>query len=75
MPHNTNPLSVCRFPGVVFSLDQIIVFQRILDMSLLRGQIELLMLPCMAFMCLRIPVLRTPTHIYFWLFAMFEANI
>jgi hypothetical protein len=53
--------------ALFFSLDQIIVFQRVLDMSLLRGQVELLMLPCMALICLCIPVLRTPTHL--WLFA------
>jgi hypothetical protein len=65
--HHTSPYQslfrYAAFLALFFSLDQIIVFQRILNMNLLRGQIELLMLPCMALMCLRIPVLRTLPHV------------
>ena len=65
MPRNTNPsFGMLLSWRCFFLFDQIIVFQRILDMSLLRGQIELLMLSGMAVMCLCIPVLRTPIHIY-----------
>ncbi|NIM96731.1 MAG: hypothetical protein GTO24_01210 [candidate division Zixibacteria bacterium] len=49
--------------ALFFSLDQIIVFQRVVDMSLLRGTIENLMFPCMAAVCMSIPTLRTRSNI------------
>jgi hypothetical protein len=40
-------------------LDQIIVFERVIDKNLMRGQLATLMFPCMAAACLAIPTLRT----------------
>jgi hypothetical protein len=57
-----------RFVGVAllalfFALDQIIVFQRVVDMSLLRGEVERLMFPCLAAVCLSISPLRTRRNV------------
>ncbi len=49
--------------SLFFSLDQIIVFQRILDKELIRGHIEMLMLPSLAVVCLMIPSLRTRANL------------
>ncbi len=43
----------------IFSLDQIIVFERVIDKSLIVGTTAALMFPCMAAACLAIPTLRT----------------
>jgi hypothetical protein len=49
--------------ALFFSLDQIIVFQRALDIHAVRGEIEKLIMPCMAAACLSIPILRTRRNI------------
>jgi hypothetical protein len=51
------------FLALFFSLDQIIVFQRVLDKNLMRGDVENVMFPCLAVVCLGIPTLRTRSHI------------
>lgn len=45
--------------ALFFSLDQIIVFERVIDKDLIRGDLAILMFPCMAAACLAIPILRT----------------
>jgi hypothetical protein len=42
-----------------FSLDQIIVFQRLIDKNLIQGALGNWMLPCLAVACMAIPTLRT----------------
>lgn len=42
-----------------FALDQIIVFQRVVDMQLIRGRVEVLAFPLLAVLCLAVPALRT----------------
>jgi hypothetical protein len=49
-------LSFCL---IFFALDQMIVFQRVMDRHLLRGETAMLMFPCMAAACLSIRTLRT----------------
>jgi len=49
--------------ALFFSLDQMIVFQRVEDLSLLRGEVENFMFPCMAAICMWIPTLRTRSNI------------
>jgi hypothetical protein len=44
--------------ALFFSLDQIIVFERAIDKSLVRGELAALMFPCLAAACLAIPTLR-----------------
>jgi len=51
------------FMALFFSLDQIVLFQRIMDKNLIRGEVEVLMLPCMAAACMCIPTLRTRSNI------------
>ena len=51
------------FMALFFSLDQIVLFQRVMDKNLIRGEVEVLMLPCMAAACMCIPTLRTRTNI------------
>ena len=46
-----------------FAFDQIIVFQRVADMSVIRGEVERLMFPCLAAVCLSIPPLRTRLNV------------
>jgi hypothetical protein len=45
--------------ALFFSLDQIIVFQRVVNLELTRGEVEKLMIWCLAAACLTIPLLRT----------------
>jgi hypothetical protein len=45
--------------AIVFALDQMIVFQRVMDQHLLRGEIGMLMFPCMMTVCMSIGTLRT----------------
>jgi hypothetical protein len=49
--------------ALFFSLDQTIVFQRVVDVRLIRGGIENFMFPCMAAVCMWIPTLRTRFNI------------
>jgi hypothetical protein len=49
--------------ALFFSLDQIIVFERIIDKNLIRGDLAVLMFPCMAAACLAIPTLRTRSNL------------
>jgi hypothetical protein len=49
--------------ALFFSLDQIILFQRVMDKDLIRGQVGSLMFPCMAALCLAIPILRTRANL------------
>jgi hypothetical protein len=49
--------------ALFFSLDQIILFQRVMDKDLIRGQVGSLMFPCMAALCLAIPSLRTRANL------------
>jgi hypothetical protein len=51
------------FLALVFSLDQIIVFQRLIDKNLIRGTLGNWMLPCLAVACMAIPTLRTRPNI------------
>jgi hypothetical protein len=51
------------FLALFFSLDQIIVFERIIDKNLIRGDLAVLMFPCMAAVCLAIPTLRTRSNL------------
>jgi hypothetical protein len=46
-----------------FAFDQIIVFQRVTDMNVIRGEVERLMFPCLAAVCLSIPPLRTRLNV------------
>jgi hypothetical protein len=46
-----------------FSLDQIIIFQRLVDKNLIQGTLENWMLPCLAVACMAIPTLRTHPNI------------
>ena len=50
--------------ALFFSLDQIIVFQRVLDINAVRGEIEKLMIFCMAAACLSIPILRSRRNLF-----------
>jgi hypothetical protein len=50
---------VASFLALVFSLDQILVFERVIDKSLIFGEMAAFMFPCMAAACLGIPTLRT----------------
>jgi hypothetical protein len=45
--------------ALFFSLDQIIVFERIIDKNLVLGNLSSLMFPCLAAACLAIPTVRT----------------
>jgi hypothetical protein len=45
--------------ALFFALDQMIVFQRVTDMSIVRGDIEKIMFPCLAATLMSIPILRT----------------
>jgi hypothetical protein len=47
----------------IFSLDQILLFERVLDKDLIRGAAGSLMLPWMAALCLAIPILRTRANV------------
>jgi hypothetical protein len=49
--------------ALFFSLDQIVVFERAIDKSLVRGDLAALMFPCMAAACLAIPTLRTRSNL------------
>jgi hypothetical protein len=49
--------------ALFFSLDQIILFQRGMDKDLIRGDVGSLMFPCMAALCLAIPILRTRANL------------
>jgi hypothetical protein len=44
-------------------LDQIIIFQRLVDKNLIQGTLENWMLPCLAVACMAIPTLRTRPNI------------
>jgi hypothetical protein len=46
-----------------FSMDQIIVFQRVIDKNLVRGEVENLIFPSIAALCMLIPILRTRSNI------------
>jgi hypothetical protein len=46
-----------------FALDEIIIFQRVVDKNLLHGSVGNWMFPCMAAVCLAIPTLRTRANI------------
>jgi hypothetical protein len=48
--------------ALFFALDQILVFQRVIDKNLTHGSIGNLMLPCMAAVCMTIPILRTRSN-------------
>jgi hypothetical protein len=48
--------------ALFFSLDQIIVFERVIDKGLTHGALAILMFPSLAAACLAIPSLRTPTN-------------
>ena len=54
---------LASFISLFFSLDQIIIFQRVIDKNLIRGEIEYLMFPCIAAVCISIPILRTRFNI------------
>jgi hypothetical protein len=54
-----NGFRLISFLAIFFALDQMIVFQRVMDRHLLRGEIAILMFPCMAAACLSIRTLRT----------------
>jgi hypothetical protein len=45
-----------------FALDQIIVFERVIDRHLSHGMLGTLMFPCMAAACMAIPTLRTRSN-------------
>jgi hypothetical protein len=49
--------------ALFFSLDQIIVFQRVIDKNLIQGTLGNWMLPCLATACLAISTLRTRPNI------------
>jgi hypothetical protein len=55
-------LLFASFMALFFSLDQIILFQRVTDKNLIRGDVEVLMFPCMAAACIWIPPLRTRSN-------------
>jgi hypothetical protein len=46
-----------------FSLDQIIIFQRLVDKNLIQGTLENWMFPCLAVACMAIPTLGTRPNI------------
>jgi hypothetical protein len=48
--------------ALFFSLDQIIVFERVIDKGLTHGALAILMFPSLAAACLAIPSLRTPRN-------------
>jgi hypothetical protein len=48
--------------ALFFSLDQIIVFERVIDKGLAHGALAILMFPSLAAACLAIPSLRTRTN-------------
>lgn len=49
--------------ALFFSLDQIIIFQRLIDKNLIQGMLGNWMLPCLAVACMAIPTLRTRPNI------------
>ena len=51
------------FTALFFFLDQIVLFQRVMDKNLIRGEVEVFMFPCMAAACIWIPPLRTRSNI------------
>ena len=55
---------LASFLAFIFSLDQIILFQRMMDKNLIRGELGSLMFPCMAAVCLAIPSLRTRANLF-----------
>jgi hypothetical protein len=54
---------LASFLAFFFSLDQIIVFERIIDKQLVRGELGNWMFPCLAFVCMAIPELRTRSNL------------
>ncbi len=54
---------IAGLAALFFSLDQIIVFQRVMDLSLIRGNVEKLMFPSMVALSMAVPSLRSRSNI------------
>jgi hypothetical protein len=66
--------------ALLFSLDQIIVFERVIDKNAVLGEVAVAMFPVMAAACLMIPILRTRVNYLFlvallpWSFVLISSS-